>query len=139
MVRSGEQAGTKAGWDMCTGTLQSCKPMCSAFCQSPKPHLLPHTALNLLHPPLPLPSPPSPFSPPFLPSIPPPHQVGRPIPFGLAVEGQAGVENILRILKEEFELAMALAGCTKVSDIKRALVETEADSFRKAMGLVSRL
>eukprot|EP00475_Leptophrys_vorax_P036879 TRINITY_DN62943_c0_g1_i1.p1 TRINITY_DN62943_c0_g1~~TRINITY_DN62943_c0_g1_i1.p1 ORF type:complete len:374 (+),score=37.22 TRINITY_DN62943_c0_g1_i1:133-1254(+) len=63
--------------------------------------------------------------------------VGRPVPFALATAGQAGVEKLLAILKDEFELAMALAGCTKLSDIKRDLIETEEDRIRKA--LVSRL
>ncbi|GJP42482.1 hypothetical protein CLOM_g10077 [Closterium sp. NIES-68] len=63
--------------------------------------------------------------------------VGRPVPFALAVDGQAGVEKLLGILRDEFELALALAGCTKVADIKRCHVETEEDRLRKA--LVARL
>ncbi|CAI5472743.1 unnamed protein product [Closterium sp. Yama58-4] len=45
----------------------------------------------------------------------------------------AGVERLLGILKDEFELAMALAGCTRVADIKRCHVETEEDRLRKAI------
>lgn len=59
--------------------------------------------------------------------------VGRPIPFALAVEGEAGVKNVLQMLRDEFELAMALAGCTKLSDIKRGLVETDMDRIRLAL------
>ncbi|CAI5961764.1 unnamed protein product [Closterium sp. NIES-64] len=59
--------------------------------------------------------------------------VGRPVPFALAVDGQAGVEKLLGILKDEFELALALAGCTRVADIKRCHVETEEDRLRKAI------
>jgi 4-hydroxymandelate oxidase len=48
--------------------------------------------------------------------------VGRPIAWGLAAEGEQGVENVLEILRHEFDLAMALAGCRSVSEIGRALV-----------------
>eukprot|EP00897_Mesotaenium_endlicherianum_P002296 jgi/Mesen1/2094/ME000151S01357 len=61
--------------------------------------------------------------------------VGRPIVFALATDGQAGVAKLLSILKEEFELAMALAGCTNLSDIKRSLVYTEEDRIRIACRL----
>lgn len=53
--------------------------------------------------------------------------VGRPVVFGLACDGQQGVEKVLQMLRDEFELAMALAGCTKVSDINRSHVQTEAE------------
>lgn len=59
--------------------------------------------------------------------------MGRPIPFALAVEGEKGVKNVLQMLREEFELAMSLAGCTKISDIKRGLVETDKDRIRLAI------
>jgi hypothetical protein len=36
--------------------------------------------------------------------------VGRPVLYGLALGGQAGVERVLSLLKRELELAMALAG-----------------------------
>jgi 4-hydroxymandelate oxidase len=36
--------------------------------------------------------------------------VGRPILWGLAVTGDAGVRRVLDMLKTEFELAMALCG-----------------------------
>ncbi len=38
--------------------------------------------------------------------------VGRPILWGLAHNGQKGVENIVEILKAELDLAMALSGRT---------------------------
>lgn len=38
--------------------------------------------------------------------------VGRPILWGLAHNGQKGVENIIEILKAELDLAMALSGRT---------------------------
>jgi (S)-2-hydroxy-acid oxidase len=55
--------------------------------------------------------------------------IGRPVVFGLACDGQQGVEKVLSMLRDEFELAMALAGCTKVSDINRTHVQTEAERF----------
>jgi 4-hydroxymandelate oxidase len=52
--------------------------------------------------------------------------IGRPYLWGLAADGHAGVERVLRILREELELAMALAGCPSVSAITRSIVETES-------------
>ncbi|KXJ72106.1 uncharacterized protein LOC109401631 [Aedes albopictus] len=45
--------------------------------------------------------------------------IGRPALWGLAVDGQKGVEQVLDILREELDTTMALAGCQKVSDITR--------------------
>ena len=49
-------------------------------------------------------------------------QVGRPVIWGLAANGQQGVELALNILRQEFDLAMALAGCANVKSISRDLV-----------------
>lgn len=49
-------------------------------------------------------------------------QVGRPVLWGLAVGGAEGVERVLRILMEEFSIAMALAGCPSVASIRRDLI-----------------
>lgn len=49
-------------------------------------------------------------------------QVGRPVIWGLANGGAEGVYKTLEILRKEFDLAMALAGCKKVSDIKKDLI-----------------
>ncbi|WP_013325129.1 alpha-hydroxy acid oxidase [Gloeothece verrucosa] len=49
--------------------------------------------------------------------------VGRPILWGLAVGGQAGVSHVLQLLTEELELAMALSGCPRIGDIDSSLVE----------------
>jgi 4-hydroxymandelate oxidase len=46
----------------------------------------------------------------------------RPFVWGLAVDGEAGVADVLRILRSEFENAMALCGCRKVAEITSALV-----------------
>jgi 4-hydroxymandelate oxidase len=43
--------------------------------------------------------------------------VGRPILWGLAAEGPAGVRGVLAMLRAEFEQAMALAGCASLADI----------------------
>jgi 4-hydroxymandelate oxidase len=48
--------------------------------------------------------------------------VARPIAWGLAAAGEEGVGNVLAILREEFDLAMALTGCRSVDDIGSDLV-----------------
>jgi 4-hydroxymandelate oxidase len=48
--------------------------------------------------------------------------VGRPILWGLAADGEAGASYVLRLLKEELDLAMALAGAPTLADITRDLV-----------------
>jgi 4-hydroxymandelate oxidase len=49
--------------------------------------------------------------------------VGRPILWGLAADGQAGVERVLEILRREIDLGMALAGCASLAEVTRDLVE----------------
>lgn len=49
-------------------------------------------------------------------------QVGRPILWGLAVDGEAGVHNLLDLLRAEFDQAMALCGCRSVADITADLL-----------------
>ncbi|KAG0467044.1 hypothetical protein HPP92_018624 [Vanilla planifolia] len=56
--------------------------------------------------------------------------VGRPVLFSLAVDGEAGVRKMLQILQDEFELAMALNGCTSVKEITRNHVVTPFDKTR---------
>ncbi|MFT5196795.1 MAG: 4-hydroxymandelate oxidase [Cellvibrionaceae bacterium] len=48
--------------------------------------------------------------------------IGRPTLWGLAVDGQAGVENVLEILRAELELCMALCGCNSLSEITSDLI-----------------
>jgi isopentenyl diphosphate isomerase/L-lactate dehydrogenase-like FMN-dependent dehydrogenase len=48
--------------------------------------------------------------------------VARPTAWGLAVNGQAGVEAVLAHLRDGFVNAMANAGCRSVADIDRDLV-----------------
>lgn len=45
--------------------------------------------------------------------------VGQPIVHALAVAGPVGVIHLLTILRAEFEAAMALTGCARISDIGR--------------------
>jgi isopentenyl diphosphate isomerase/L-lactate dehydrogenase-like FMN-dependent dehydrogenase len=48
--------------------------------------------------------------------------VGRPALWGLAVGGEDGVADVLRILRDELVNAMALCGCRTVDEITSALV-----------------
>lgn len=48
--------------------------------------------------------------------------VGRPILWGLAADGEAGASWVLRLLRDELDLAMALAGAPTLADITRDLV-----------------
>ena len=48
--------------------------------------------------------------------------LGRPVMFGLALDGQKGVERVLELLKRELELAMVLSGCSSLKDITKDLV-----------------
>jgi isopentenyl diphosphate isomerase/L-lactate dehydrogenase-like FMN-dependent dehydrogenase len=48
--------------------------------------------------------------------------VGRPYLWALAARGQAGVEHMLAILRDELDLDMALAGCPTIASIDRSLV-----------------
>ncbi|CAK4029075.1 Hydroxyacid oxidase 1 [Lecanosticta acicola] len=45
--------------------------------------------------------------------------IGRPVLWGLAYRGQAGVELALKLFTDEIKLCMALAGTTKVRDINK--------------------
>jgi 4-hydroxymandelate oxidase len=48
--------------------------------------------------------------------------LGRPILYGLALDGKQGVERVVEILRSEFDLAMALSGCRNVQEITRDIV-----------------
>lgn len=52
--------------------------------------------------------------------------VGRPVIYGLAVNGQKGVESVFDIIKHELDLTMALAGVTSVKDIRGEYVVHES-------------
>jgi 4-hydroxymandelate oxidase len=48
--------------------------------------------------------------------------VGRPILWGLCVDGEQGATQVLEILRRELDEAMLLCGCTKLSDIDGSLL-----------------
>ncbi|MFY3384195.1 alpha-hydroxy acid oxidase [Paracidovorax sp. MALMAid1276] len=48
--------------------------------------------------------------------------VGRPAVYGLAHAGAAGVAHVLRLLRDELEIAMALTGCATLADASPALL-----------------
>lgn len=48
--------------------------------------------------------------------------VGRPVIHGLAVNGARGVSHVLRILRDELEVAMALCGCSRIEHIGPSLI-----------------
>lgn len=48
--------------------------------------------------------------------------VGRPVLCGLAVAGELGVSHVLRLLRDELEIAMLLSGCARLDDIKPDMV-----------------
>ncbi|MED6224541.1 hypothetical protein PIB30_085143, partial [Stylosanthes scabra] len=45
--------------------------------------------------------------------------IGRPVVFSLAVEGEVGVTNVLKMLRDELQLTMALCGCSSLESITR--------------------
>ena len=51
--------------------------------------------------------------------------IGRPFVFGLANAGAHGVAHVLRLLRDELEIAMALAGCRTLADASPACLWTE--------------
>lgn len=48
--------------------------------------------------------------------------VGRPVLHGLANAGALGVAHVLRLLRDELEVAMALCGCRTLADVDKALL-----------------
>ncbi|XP_061396854.1 uncharacterized protein LOC133332468 [Musca vetustissima] len=52
--------------------------------------------------------------------------VGRPAVWGLGCGGSAGVKEMLKVLKRDFEITMALAGCQKLKDIQKNMVVHES-------------
>ena len=49
--------------------------------------------------------------------------LGRPVLWGLALDGQTGARRVLELLRDEFDLAMALAGCAGVDEITLDLLD----------------
>lgn len=48
--------------------------------------------------------------------------IGRPVLWGLAADGEKGVVRVFEILRKEFDLAMALCGCTNTDEITKDLI-----------------
>lgn len=48
--------------------------------------------------------------------------LGRPLMRGLAINGAAGVQQVIRNLLADFDLTTALAGCASIADIRQATV-----------------
>ncbi|MES3010741.1 MAG: alpha-hydroxy acid oxidase [Pseudomonadota bacterium] len=48
--------------------------------------------------------------------------VGRPYVYGLANAGAVGVAHVLRLLRDELEIAMALCGCATLADATEAIL-----------------
>jgi 4-hydroxymandelate oxidase len=48
--------------------------------------------------------------------------LGRPVLWGLAVNGREGAFDVMALLKEECDLAFALAGCRTTADVTRDLI-----------------
>ena len=49
-------------------------------------------------------------------------QIGRPVLWGLATDGQEGVAHVFNILQQELDVAMALCGCRSLDEITPDLV-----------------
>ncbi|XP_020886611.1 peroxisomal (S)-2-hydroxy-acid oxidase GLO3 isoform X2 [Arabidopsis lyrata subsp. lyrata] len=59
--------------------------------------------------------------------------VGRPIVYGLAAKGEDGVKKVIDMLKNEFEITMALSGCPTIGDITRNHVRTENERLQSRL------
>ena len=59
--------------------------------------------------------------------------IGRPYLWGLATAGEAGVRQVLELLRGELELAMALAGCSEVATVDRSLVAIRGEVTHDAV------
>jgi 4-hydroxymandelate oxidase len=51
--------------------------------------------------------------------------VGRPYVYGLANAGALGVAHVLRLLRDELEIAMALCGCATLADVGPQLLQLD--------------
>ncbi|WCJ39364.1 Glycolate oxidase 2 [Euphorbia peplus] len=59
--------------------------------------------------------------------------VGRPVIYGLAVNGENGVTKVIEMLKNELELTMALSGCPSLKHITRNHIRTRYDTFQSML------
>ncbi|MBI3568600.1 MAG: alpha-hydroxy-acid oxidizing protein [Gemmatimonadetes bacterium] len=49
--------------------------------------------------------------------------LGRPLLWGLAVDGEAGARRVFELLRDEFDVAMGLSGCASVDEITLDLLD----------------
>jgi isopentenyl diphosphate isomerase/L-lactate dehydrogenase-like FMN-dependent dehydrogenase len=52
--------------------------------------------------------------------------IGRPYVYGLAVGGEAGVSAVLRIIREEIEMALTLMGAVGIDELDRSWLVPQA-------------
>lgn len=52
--------------------------------------------------------------------------MGRPLVWGLAVNGQKGAEHVLELVQRDLELTMKLSGCVNIGDITKEYVAHES-------------
>lgn len=50
--------------------------------------------------------------------------IGRPWVYGLAARQKAGVSEVINLFANELRVAMALSGCTRISDITRDMIDS---------------
>ena len=50
--------------------------------------------------------------------------IGRPVMHGLAAAGALGVARVIRLLRDELEIAMALSGCRTLGEATPALIDS---------------
>ena len=60
--------------------------------------------------------------------------VGRPVLWGLAVNGQGGVTRVLSLLNDELTLTMKLAGCARLDDISSDLLYADGEFRTVCLG-----
>ena len=62
--------------------------------------------------------------------------LGRPYVYGLALDGQAGVEHVLRCLLADLDLSLALSGHTNLAQVGRSSVTRLARLSRRPPAVV---
>ena len=65
--------------------------------------------------------------------------IGRPLFWGLAVNGHMGVHGVLELLREEVDRALAYCGQTSVQDLEPNLINIPTDGVRVPGWLPSRV
>jgi isopentenyl diphosphate isomerase/L-lactate dehydrogenase-like FMN-dependent dehydrogenase len=61
--------------------------------------------------------------------------IGRPVIYGLAVEGCEGVKHVLKLLRIEFDYALRLSGCSSIEEARstKGLVVNEEDIWQNSI------